>query len=213
MKVVAFNGSPRQDGNTATLLGVVLMELHSQGIETELVHLKGPLSGCIACFQCFEKKDGRCAQKKDMINECIEKMSWSGWDHPRLAHLLCRPDARAEGPHRPGRVCGQSQRGYVQAQGGRGCGGCAPGRGHSRLRLHQPLLPHQPDDNPRLQLLEYRHGAAGEGCGKGWRGDRDYEDAGAEYGMALEEDQRAMRISCPWTMRCWLQQTLCCNWF
>jgi multimeric flavodoxin WrbA len=75
MKVVAFNGSPRQEGNTATLLGVVLMELHSQGIETELVHLKGPLSGCIACFQCFEKKDGRCAQKKDMINECIEKMS------------------------------------------------------------------------------------------------------------------------------------------
>ena len=75
MKVVAFNGSPRQEGNTATLLGVVLMELDSPGIETELVHLKGPLSGCTACFQCFEKKDGRCAQKKDMINECIEKMS------------------------------------------------------------------------------------------------------------------------------------------
>ena len=75
MKVVAFNGSPRKDGNTATLLGVVLKELDDQGIETELVHLKGPLSGCIACFQCFEKKDGRCAQKKDMINECIEKMS------------------------------------------------------------------------------------------------------------------------------------------
>ena len=75
MKVVAFNGSPRRDGNTATLLGTVLGELHSQGIETELVHLKGPLSGCIACFQCFEKKDGRCAQKRDMINECIEKMS------------------------------------------------------------------------------------------------------------------------------------------
>jgi len=75
MKVVAFNGSPRRDGNTATLLGAVLGELHSQGIETELVHLKGPLSGCIACFQCFEKKDGRCAQKRDMINECIEKMS------------------------------------------------------------------------------------------------------------------------------------------
>lgn len=75
MKVVAFNGSPRQDGNTATLLGAVLMELHRQGIETELVHLKGPLSGCIACLQCFEKKDGRCAQKRDMINECIAKMS------------------------------------------------------------------------------------------------------------------------------------------
>lgn len=74
MKVVAFNGSPRQEGNTATLLGVVLRELEGQGIETELVHLKGPLSGCIACFKCFEKKNGKCALHKDMINECIEKM-------------------------------------------------------------------------------------------------------------------------------------------
>ena len=74
LKVVAFNGSPRKDGNTATLLGVVQKELEGQGIETELVHLKGPLSGCIACFQCFEKKDGRCALDKEMVNECIEKM-------------------------------------------------------------------------------------------------------------------------------------------
>jgi multimeric flavodoxin WrbA len=75
VKVVAFNGSPRKDGNTATLLGVVLRELEGLGIETELVHLKGPLSGCIACFKCHEKKDGRCALDKDMVNECIEKMS------------------------------------------------------------------------------------------------------------------------------------------
>ena len=75
MKVVAFNGSPRKDGNTATLLGVVLKELEDQGIETELVHLKGPLSGCIACFKCFEKKNGKCAMDKDIINECIALMS------------------------------------------------------------------------------------------------------------------------------------------
>ena len=50
MKVVAFNGSPHKDGNTAALLGAVLRELESQGIETELVHLRGPLSGCRACF-------------------------------------------------------------------------------------------------------------------------------------------------------------------
>jgi len=74
MKVVAFNGSPRQDGNTAALLSVVLRELEGQGIETELVHLKGPLSGCIACNKCHEKKDGRCALDKDMVNKCIEKM-------------------------------------------------------------------------------------------------------------------------------------------
>jgi multimeric flavodoxin WrbA len=75
MKVVAFNGSPRKDGNTATLLGEIQRELEGQGIETELVHLKGPLSGCIACFECFEKKNGKCALDKDLINECIEKMN------------------------------------------------------------------------------------------------------------------------------------------
>ncbi|MFZ3148861.1 MAG: flavodoxin family protein [Methanothrix sp.] len=75
MKVVAFNGSPHKDGNTATLLAVVLKELEGMGMETEMVHLKGPLSGCIACSKCHEKKDGRCALDKDMVNKCIEKMS------------------------------------------------------------------------------------------------------------------------------------------
>jgi multimeric flavodoxin WrbA len=75
MKVVAFNGSPRRDGNTATLLGVVLKELYDQGIETELVHLKGPISGCIACNKCFEKGNGKCARDKDIVNQCIQKMT------------------------------------------------------------------------------------------------------------------------------------------
>ena len=75
MKVVAFNGSPRKDGNTATLLAAVLRELESQGIETELVHLIGPLAGCKACFKCKEMKNGRCIQDKDMINQCIQKMA------------------------------------------------------------------------------------------------------------------------------------------
>ena len=74
MKVVAFNGSPRREGNTATLLAAVLRELEAQGIETELVHLKGPLGGCRACFKCMENRNGRCVQEKDMINQCIEKM-------------------------------------------------------------------------------------------------------------------------------------------
>ena len=75
MKAVAFNGSPRRDGNTAALLGAVLQELESRGIETELVNLRGPLSGCRACFSCYEKKNGLCSQEGDMINLCIEKMA------------------------------------------------------------------------------------------------------------------------------------------
>ena len=43
MKVVAFNGSPRKDGNTFCLLNHVLTVLKSEGIETELVQLGGNL--------------------------------------------------------------------------------------------------------------------------------------------------------------------------
>jgi multimeric flavodoxin WrbA len=75
MKVVAFNGSAREKGNTAILLNLVLAELAKEGIETELVSLAGKtLSGCRACFRCFETKDGRCAVTGDIVNDCIAKM-------------------------------------------------------------------------------------------------------------------------------------------
>lgn len=75
MKVVAFNGSARKDGNTAILINYVLSELKEEGIETELVQLAGKkIHGCIACYKCAEKKDRECAQKDDIVNECIRKM-------------------------------------------------------------------------------------------------------------------------------------------
>jgi multimeric flavodoxin WrbA len=75
MKVVAFNGSARKDGNTAILVNVVFKELKKAGIKTELVHLAGKkIRGCIACMKCFENQDKRCALKGDVINDCIEKM-------------------------------------------------------------------------------------------------------------------------------------------
>lgn len=74
VKVIAFNGSPRKDGNTSILLREVMDELQKENIETEIVHLKGPLRGCIACSKCFERKNKKCAFDEDMINGCIEKM-------------------------------------------------------------------------------------------------------------------------------------------
>ena len=75
MKVVAFNGSARAEGNTAILLNVVLAELKGEGIETELVSLAGKtIPGCRACYQCFEKADGHCVVKGDIVNDCIDKM-------------------------------------------------------------------------------------------------------------------------------------------
>lgn len=75
MKVVAFNGSPRKDGNTARLIEIAFKALRDHGIETELVQVGGNLvAGCKACYACFEKKDGRCIQGKDLVNDWIEKM-------------------------------------------------------------------------------------------------------------------------------------------
>ena len=75
MKVVAFNGSARKDGNTAILIRHVFQELETEGIETELIQLSGSkIHGCIACMKCFENKDQRCSVKDDITNDCIGKM-------------------------------------------------------------------------------------------------------------------------------------------
>jgi len=74
MKVVAFNGSAREDGNTAFLLNIVLDELKNEGISTEMIQLAGKeMHGCIACYRCFGNQDQQCAQE-DFVNECIDKM-------------------------------------------------------------------------------------------------------------------------------------------
>ncbi len=75
MKVVAFNGSARKNGNTAIMLGLVCEELEKEGIETEVISLSGKnLAGCIACYKCFENKNQRCSVDTDEMNTYIEKM-------------------------------------------------------------------------------------------------------------------------------------------
>ncbi len=79
MKVFAFNGSPRKEWNTATLLKKALEGAESQGAETELVHLYDlNYKGCISCFSCKiigGESYGRCAVKDDLtdIFEGIKK--------------------------------------------------------------------------------------------------------------------------------------------
>jgi len=75
MKVIAFNGSARKDGNTADLVRRVFEVLEAEGIETEMVQLAGKqIRGCTACYKCIENKDKRCVVTGDIVNECIEKM-------------------------------------------------------------------------------------------------------------------------------------------
>ena len=74
MKVIAINGSPRPKGNTSIMLARVCGVLNQAGIETETIQLGGNLvRGCLACYQCFEKKNQRCITT-DKVSECLEKM-------------------------------------------------------------------------------------------------------------------------------------------
>ncbi len=75
MKVIAFNGSPRKDGNTATLIDLVLGEIGEKGIDTEVYQLGGKnIHGCMACYKCAENLDKMCSVRNDALNECVEKM-------------------------------------------------------------------------------------------------------------------------------------------
>lgn len=75
MKVVAFNGSGRKDGNTVIMINRIFSELEKEGIDTELVQLAGrKIHGCTACYKCIENKDKHCSMNDDIVNECIDKM-------------------------------------------------------------------------------------------------------------------------------------------
>ncbi len=75
MKVVAFNCSPRKDGNTSHMIKEILRILESEGIETEFVQVGGSdLHGCRACGACGKSKNMKCIYNDDIVNECISKM-------------------------------------------------------------------------------------------------------------------------------------------
>lgn len=75
LKVVAFNGSPRKEGNTSILIRHIFDELENEGIATELVQVGGEqIRGCSACMKCYENRDQRCVFDDDIVNDCIGKM-------------------------------------------------------------------------------------------------------------------------------------------
>lgn len=76
MKAIAVNGSPRQNGNTFYLLSIVLDELKSRDIQTELIQAGGrDIHGCVACGKCKNSDTPKCAFSDDIINSSIEKIA------------------------------------------------------------------------------------------------------------------------------------------
>jgi len=78
MKIIAINGSPRKNNNTATLLKKALEGASSKGAETELIHLYDQnYKGCMSCFVCKLKNStsyGKCALKDD-LTPILEKIA------------------------------------------------------------------------------------------------------------------------------------------
>jgi len=75
VKVIAINGSPRKNGNTAMLIDTVFAQLKKEGIETEQVQLGGKkIHGCMACMKCFENQNKRCSMDNDILNVLVTKM-------------------------------------------------------------------------------------------------------------------------------------------
>lgn len=70
MKLLAVNGSPRKNKNTAQLLNEIVAGAASRRADTELVHLIDlNYSGCVSCFLCKRlggKSYGRCAVNDDL---------------------------------------------------------------------------------------------------------------------------------------------------
>lgn len=75
MKVVAFNGSPKKEGNTYHAIKMVAEELEKEGIEVEIVHVGNKaIRGCLACNACERNNNERCIIDTDEVNEWIQKM-------------------------------------------------------------------------------------------------------------------------------------------
>jgi multimeric flavodoxin WrbA len=74
MKVVAFNGSPKKEGNTYHAIQMVAEELEKNGIEVEVIHVGNKaIRGCLACNGCAKNQNEKCVIN-DEVNDWIQKM-------------------------------------------------------------------------------------------------------------------------------------------
>jgi len=74
MKLVAFNGSPRKEGNTHKALESLAAELTKEGIEVSIIQVGDrSIRGCLACGGCAKNKNERCVIN-DEVNDWIQIM-------------------------------------------------------------------------------------------------------------------------------------------
>ena len=73
MKVLMLNGSPKDNGNTATALREMKTVLEAEGIEVDYVHVGNQtIRGCLGCGTCYKIK--QCVINDDVVNELAKKL-------------------------------------------------------------------------------------------------------------------------------------------
>jgi len=74
MKVIAINGSPKNQGNTNQVLEIMGTELQKQQIHFEILHIGNKvIRGCVACNTCKKNQDKKCSIN-DELNSIIPKL-------------------------------------------------------------------------------------------------------------------------------------------
>lgn len=74
MKVVAVNGSPRKNGNTALALATMKEVFAKQNIAFEILEIGGKnIRGCTACGTCY--KTGKCVLNDEAFDEYVETLT------------------------------------------------------------------------------------------------------------------------------------------
>jgi multimeric flavodoxin WrbA len=73
MKVVGIAGSLRPQSNTLHYVKTALETLEQQGVQTELISLRGKeIKPCTGCYDCT--RQGRCTIEGDDFDEILERM-------------------------------------------------------------------------------------------------------------------------------------------
>jgi multimeric flavodoxin WrbA len=77
MKILAFNGSPRLKGNTATMLDNAIQGARIKGADVEVFNLyRMKFSGCLSCFSCkrLDKERPIVCVVRDDLRPILEKI-------------------------------------------------------------------------------------------------------------------------------------------
>ena len=67
MKILVLNGSPRMEGNTASMVAAFVEGAQERGHQIDVIPVcQKKIAGCLACEYCHTQGGGHCMQQDDM---------------------------------------------------------------------------------------------------------------------------------------------------